>query len=153
MKYLIVLSAFLLACQNIEKIPSPQKIIPIDVTTEIQLQNDRFMLAYNNHDAKKVATEIFSSNAVIYAPNSSPVKGGVEVLEGFWKAVMESGVHKAEIKTEKATSYGDMALDVGKVMLFDKDNNLIDDAKYMVEWTKENGQWKITKDIWNSNNP
>lgn len=125
----------------------------VDATLEIQKANDRFMEAYNSHDARLVATEIFDSSASIYPPGSPVISGGAAVLESFWQAVMDSGVHEAIIKTHKATRYGDIAIDVGSVTLYDAEANIIDDAKYIVEWIKVNDAWRITKDIWNSNKP
>ena len=128
-----------------------EKPLPQNLTSEIQKANDNFMMAYNAHDAKKVATEIFAEAAVIYPPGSPPVTGGPEVLEGFWQAVMDSGIDKAEIKTTEATAYGDFAIESGSVKLYSAEGALLDDAKYVVQWKKSGDQWKILKDIWNSN--
>lgn len=124
---------------------------PIEITQEIQEANNRFMAAYESQDPIKVATEIFSDEAMVFPPGSPPVKGGTEILTGFWSAVMASGIHRADIQTTQATAYGDMAIDIGTLKLYDAEGTLLDDAKYLVEWQKENGQWKIKKDIWNSN--
>ncbi len=29
----------------------------------------------------------------------------------------------------------------------------VDKGKYIVVWKKENGDWKVWRDIWNSDNP
>ena len=115
-------------------------------------RNHAFMDLYNSGNAAGIASEIFSSQAEIYPPNSPKVHGDTEMLTGFWQAVMDMGIAKAVIQTKSATLHGDVIIDTGDVSLYAADGNQIDEAKYIVIWAKENTIWKITKDIWNSKN-
>lgn len=149
---MLTIIIFLSACQQHKIEDNSSNILTsVDVTTQIQSANNKFMTAYNSQDAHRIATEIFAADAVIYPPGSAAVSGGPDVIEGFWQAVMDAGVHKAEIKTNNATQYGNIAIDVGSVKLYDDQSNLLDEAKYIVEWIKLDDNWKIIKDIWNSN--
>ncbi len=38
-------------------------------------------------------------------------------------------------------------------LMFGADNKSLDKGKYVVVWKKQNGNWKMYRDIWNSNMP
>ncbi|MEL6987000.1 MAG: DUF4440 domain-containing protein [Bacteroidota bacterium] len=152
---LFFVTILLISCDSKKEISEMNNAVKntlegIDISNEIQQANNKFMEAYNTHDAKALAAHTFSSKATVYPPGSPPVTGGSEVIEGFWNAVMASGIDKADIKTTEAFAYGNTAIETGIVKLYDVEGTLLDDAKYLVQWKKEEGQWKIIKDIWNS---
>ena len=113
-------------------------------------RNKEFMEFYNSGDAKGIAENIFSNDAQIYPPNTPVISGNKEVIEGFWQGVMNIGIAKADIRTNTATMHGNVIIESGDVNLFAADGSQIDEAKYIVIWIKQNGNWKIFKDIWNS---
>jgi ketosteroid isomerase-like protein len=43
--------------------------------------------------------------------------------------------------------------DVGKVTLLGAGGQMIDTGKYVVVWKQEDSEWKVHRDIWNSNMP
>jgi len=49
--------------------------------------------------------------------------------------------------------HGDTAIEVSKAELYAEGDKKIDDAKYIVIWKKENGEWKLHRDIFNSSRP
>ncbi len=47
-------------------------------------------------------------------------------------------------------SYGDTAMEVGKLTLFDSGGGTLDEASYMVIWKNVDGDWLLHRDIWSS---
>jgi ketosteroid isomerase-like protein len=124
---------------------------PTDVAGEITQVNKGFMDSYNNGDAKALAGN-YATNAKLYPSNSDVIEGPA-AIEGFWNAVMKMGIKKAQMETVTAESFGNIAIEEGRYKLFAEGDHLVDQGKYIVTWTKVDGQWKIQRDIWNTNNP
>lgn len=123
---------------------------PTDVTNEITAANKEFMEAFNNGDAKAVASH-YTENGSLYPPNSD-VLTGHEAIASFWSGAMSMGVEKALLETITAEGYGDFAIEEGRYKLFAPGDILIDQGKYFVTWEKQGNEWKLAKDIWNTNN-
>ena len=47
----------------------------------------------------------------------------------------------------------DLLTEEGEVTMFTKDGQQIDKGKYLVVWKKEDGKWKLFRDMFNSNLP
>jgi ketosteroid isomerase-like protein len=139
-----------LACASIF-ILSQCSPTPSDVTSEIAKINDGFMAAYNSGDLKTLVSN-YTDQAKLY-PSNSDVVEGTQAIEGFWGAVMNMGIKKAQMETVSAQQVGNIAIEEGRYKLFVEGDIMVDQGKYLVTWEKENGQWKIARDIWNTNNP
>ena len=122
-----------------------------DVSSEIQSANDEFVKAFMSGDAQAVA-DMYTADAKLYPENSDAVKG-TEAIAKFWGGAISMGVKEVMLETVSATRYGNMAVEEGQYMLHAEGGNMIDHGKYLVTWENVNGQWKISKDIWNSSNP
>jgi hypothetical protein len=46
-----------------------------------------------------------------------------------------------------------MAHEVGKYTLMGDGDKVLDAGKYIVIWQRQDGQWKLHRDIWNSSQP
>ena len=44
-------------------------------------------------------------------------------------------------------------LETGRYELYDAQNKILDKGKYVVVWKQENGEWKLFRDIFNSDLP
>ncbi len=124
---------------------------PKNVTEDIVTANLKFTEAFNNGDTATLA-KYYTSDAKLFPPNSKEIEGQ-KAIEVFWKAVMDMGIKKAELETVSAGSCGDYALEEGHYKLYAEGDQMVDQGKYIVTWKKENGQWKLYRDIWNTSNP
>ncbi len=124
---------------------------PTDVTSEITEANKGFMEAFNNGDANALA-KYYTIDAKLY-PSNSDVIEGQEAIEGFWNAAMNMGIKKAHLETVTAEGYGDFAIEEGRYKLYAPGDIMIDHGKYFVTWKKQGNEWKLAKDMWNTNNP
>lgn len=124
---------------------------PVDVSDEIKKLNETFINSYNNGDTKTLGA-LYTENAQLF-PSNSGVLEGRQTIEGFWGAVMQMGIKKAQMETVMAQSYGNIAIEEGRYKLFVDGEVIVDQGKYIVTWEKTADQWKIRRDIWNTNNP
>ena len=66
---------------------------------------------------------------------------------------MDSGVKGAKLEVVEVEGMGQTAVEVGRYALSDAEGNVLDHGNYVVIWRKVEGQWKLHRDIWNSNVP
>ena len=94
---------------------------------------------------------VYATDAIIFPPNSEMVQGR-EAISAFWKSLMDAGM-TAKIEPAETESDGNLGVDTGKFRILGSDGKEIDHGKYVVVWKKENGAWKIYRDIWNTSVP
>ena len=93
----------------------------------------------------------YSSDAIVMPSNSEPVIG--KDILSFWGGALRMGVKDLKLDITDISGDGDIYVETGNLELFGADNKLLDRGKYIVVWKKENGNWKMYRDIWNSNLP
>lgn len=80
-----------------------------------------------------------------------PVARGRPAIAAAWKKAIDGGVKDLSLQTAEVESAGDLACETGIVRLVAKDGT-ITQARYVVVWKRENGRWKLHRDIWNAEN-
>ena len=93
----------------------------------------------------------YASDAIVMPSNSEPIKGN-DIVK-FWGSVVRMGVKDLKLNITDISGDGDVYAETGTLELFGADNKSLDKGKYVVVWKKENGNWKMYRDIWNSNLP
>ena len=146
----LLFSCFLLFMLN-SCSQSPPPVDQAAVKNAILEVDKAFVNAYNSGDAAGVAAQ-YTSDGTIMPPNGTIVQGP-DAIEGFWKTVMGMGIAKVDLQTTEVRAGEDFAIEVGKALLFTADGTQADVSKFMVWWKKEDGQWKLHRDIWNSDLP
>lgn len=120
------------------------------VKAEIRNSASRFEEEVRRGDSTAMAAH-YSSDAIVMPSNSDPVKGN-DILN-FWGSVIRMGVKDLKLNITDIYGDGDVYSETGTLELFGADNKSLDKGKYVVVWKKENGNWKMYRDIWNSNSP
>jgi ketosteroid isomerase-like protein len=110
-----------------------------------------FMAKYNKADAPGLVA-LYTRDGQIMPPNSGVVKG-VPKLKALFKSFWDAGDTVIKLDTVEVEGFGDMAYEVGKYALSGKTGKVSDQGKYIVVWKKVRGQWKLHRDIFNSNVP
>jgi ketosteroid isomerase-like protein len=121
--------------------------IATDVANEIGQANKSFMALFGN-DATALA-KLYSSTGQVLPTGSDAIEGTADIAT-FWQSVFDSGVAEAVLETLEITELGDTAVEVGRYSLIATDGQIADNGKYIVIWKKENGAWKLHRDIFNS---
>jgi len=116
----------------------------------ISKTNEAFMSALANGDAAGVAAQ-YTDDAQLLPPNADLVTGKQEiqnVMQGF----IDSGVTGLNLESTEIEGIGNKAYEVGKYTL-SVNEQVVDNGKYIVIWKKDGEQWKLHRDIFNSNIP
>jgi ketosteroid isomerase-like protein len=122
-----------------------------DVRAAIEAGNKQFLAALSRGDGAGMAA-VYGTNAQVFPPNSDIVSGS-QAIQKFWQDVVNSGVKGATLTTLEAEEQGDTAYEVGKYALTGEAGKVLDTGKYVTIWKREQGQWKLHRDIWNTNAP
>ena len=120
----------------------------MSATEGINETNRLFMDAFSAGDAEKVAG-FYTANCRFLPDNSNPVDGRTNVQE-LVQSMMDGGVSSVELITWEVEDCGDTAIEVGRVVMRGDTDELIDDGKFIVIWKKEEGGWRLHRDIVNS---
>jgi ketosteroid isomerase-like protein len=93
---------------------------------------------------------IFSKDAKIYAPNSEMVTGSAAIAAGNAEWV-SYGIE--EFSEESISFYGNEDFLIDEGIYYLSYSGIVDKGSYINIWKKENGDWKISSNIWNTDLP
>ena len=113
--------------------------------------NMEFMNACSQGDAAGVAA-LYTEDGQVMAPNSDIVTGK-EAIQGFFQAFMDMGIKSVKLETVEVESMGETAWEVGNYTLFGEGEQMMDTGKFIVIWKQVDGEWRLHRDIFNSNLP
>ena len=93
----------------------------------------------------------YASDAVVMPPNSEIVKG--KDVAGIWGGAIRMGVKSMKLNMTDVAGGGDVYAETGTYEMAGADNKTLDKGKYVTVWKKDNGSWKIYRDIRNTSMP
>jgi ketosteroid isomerase-like protein len=154
---ILIAVVFLLSCNNTAKDTTTVKDSTSkefdmgDAKKKIRENVDRFEQQIKNVDSAGMAST-YTADAWVMPPNGDVVKGND--IAGFWgSAVRMMGVKEAKINTDDVAGNEDILVETGNYELLGADKKILDKGKFLAAWKKENGEWKMFRDIWNSSMP
>jgi uncharacterized protein (TIGR02246 family) len=114
---------------------------------EISAVNRIFEEAVQRRDLERMAS-VYTANAIALPPGG-PIVQGRENIKRLWgSALEEMGVKSVKIETVDLQLVGDLACEVGRATLGLPAGP--SSVKFVVVWKKEDGQWRVHRDIWNA---
>lgn len=122
-----------------------------DVRAAIEAANGKFGAAWGAKDAAAL-TALYTANATLMPPNGARAVGSQAIL-AFWKGALPVVPPVAKLTTTEVEAHGDTAHEVGTYQMSTADGKVVESGKYIVIWKREGGQWKLHRDIWNSDMP
>jgi ketosteroid isomerase-like protein len=94
----------------------------------------------------------YTSDAKVMGPNMPSVSGR-DGITGFAGEFSRMGLKDFKLNVVDIWGNEDMVVEEGTYTMGDDKGNTVDKGKYIAIWKKENGKWKIFRDIFNSDNP
>ncbi len=129
---------------------APQQDNTDEARAGIEATNAQFMEAFSQGDAAAVVA-CYTEDAQFLPPNSEIVSGREAVQEAI-QGLIDAGIKGLRLEATEVEGHGDTAHEVGKYTMA-IDGETVDEGKYIVIWKNVDGQWKLHRDIFNSNNP
>lgn len=118
------------------------------VKKEIAANNLMFDLAVNTVDSAAMVS-LYHSEAKIY-PQGMNEMARAE-MGGMTRMLSGMGIRNAVLTTSEVLGSGDLVVETGTFQMKGANDAVVDTGKYIVVWKKEDGKWKIYRDMWNSN--
>ena len=143
------------ACNNapnpvtVEKPEKPAFNLTI-AKKEIEDVNQNFMNLLAKADSVGIAN-LYSTDARFMNAGMPAVQGRANIqklMSGF----IQTGITKVDIRLKDVFGTEELLAEEGDYTLYVKDKAIADE-KYIVLWKKEDGKWKLFRDISNSNRP
>ncbi len=119
-----------------------------DVTADIRAANERFENLFKARDAAGIAA-LYTADGMVMPPNSD-VATGHDAIGKFWRGVLDAGLTDARLETVEVQAFDDTAFEEGRYKLA-AGANVADEGKYIVVWKFGGNEWRLYRDIWNSN--
>ena len=147
-----VLIMALFSCKDPEspKVAGVQGIDMDAAGKAIAAANSRLGQALGSGDSAAVVG-VYHTEAKLLPPNT-PEWTGAGGMGSFALAGQKMGITKASLQTAELLDGGEYVIEKGAYELT-AGNNAFDKGKYIVIWKQEAGEWKLFRDIWNSDNP
>lgn len=111
----------------------------------------RWMEAFNSHDAHSLAA-LYTADAVLLPPNQ-PAVFGRDAIAATNAAFFTTGDFKIDIEALETVVDGQLAYVAGRYRMWTGDGTLVDHGKYIEIWRAVDGEWLISRDIYNSSMP
>lgn len=121
-----------------------------DAKSAIEADNTQFEEDVRKGDSVGLANH-YHADAQFLLPNSEPIgKANIAAAMG---GMLRMGIKDVKLTTTDLTGNDDMLLETGTYEMFADKNTSIDKGKFLVAWKKEDGKWKIYRDIINTSMP
>jgi uncharacterized protein (TIGR02246 family) len=121
----------------------------------IRAADSTWFTHYNAGNVDGVAA-LYADDAVLNVPGMPPARGSSAVREALAKDIANSsggGFTLTPAPTPEIGVSGDLAYIWNTFKVTDKSGATVDAGKYVTVAARKNGEWRIIRDIWNSDNP
>ena len=151
-KIFLALAALLFAAcsQPAEKDAETSTFDLAKETEWIRNELEKFRQDVKKGDTIAVAS-YYSSDAIAYPPDMEPVIK--KDLAAFWGQGIRMGVKDIQLNVTEVLGDEDMLIEIGTYEMFGDNNVVLEKGNYLSVLKKENGTWKVHRDIWNRNSP
>ena len=152
MKNLITLLVIISITTTCISCESPKKFDLGNAKKEIEEANRNFEKYVKTGDSVAFAKNCYTIDAHYMAPNL-PAIVGRNAIQTMSHQTISAGV--SEIKLHTIEMWGDEngITEEGTLEVYVKGGKLVDKGKYLVLWKKEDGMWKLHRDLFNSDMP
>lgn len=116
--------------------------------TEIKAANKELITFLTAADPVRIS-ECFTEDAK-FMMSGTPSISGKESVKSTFAGLIESGISNLNLNTIEIWGTEDLITEEGEYSLFSGDTK-VDHGKFMVLWKKEDGKWKLHRDMISSN--
>ena len=117
---------------------------------EIEEANRNFMNLVAKGDSVGLANA-YTTDAKFMSAGAPAVVGRANIQKAM-SDIVKSGITRVDLRLKEVFGTEDLIAEEGELTLYVK-NDAVAEEKYIVLWKKEDGKWKLFRDIFNSNLP
>lgn len=151
---ILLASAFIISCNNAENTGTNETGKPaFDLASakrEIEAVNKDFMDLVAKGDTIGIANLYTTDAKVMF--DGAPAALGKRSIQTVFSQILNSGVTTVDLKTIDVFGTESLLAEEGAITVYVKDM-VVAVEKSIVLWKKEDGKWKLFRDIANSNSP
>lgn len=111
----------------------------------------QFEEQFKRGDVAAMAAQ-YSPEGLVMPPNSDAIRDATDIA-AMWDEAIQAGVKELGLRISDVCGSGDYRTETGTYEMLDAHHHLVDKGKYLAVWRRENGQWKVFRDIWNTSLP
>jgi uncharacterized protein (TIGR02246 family) len=148
------LKTIVLACAVVAALAGSSRIAVAQVAgvkAAIDAANKKLGAAVAAGNAAGVAA-LYTDDATMLPPNGETVRGRA-AIEKLFQAMIAAGIKQATLTAQEVEAHRDTATEVGAYSVKDAAGKELDRGKYVVIWKQVKGEWKLHRDIFNSDLP
>jgi len=149
----IIIAAYAAGCNSTptSNVPTPASFNLDSVKAYITEMNKSYGQRFKTNDIA-FYKERYCKDAAVYCPNVPAVVGIDSIITFFY-----SGGNNTEaiIELPAGNIYGnaDLVVEEGPYNFPDGKGGSVDKGKFIALWKKEDGKWKLYREIWNTDLP
>jgi len=146
---LLLLTALIISCQSRQLSGPAKRSFSIDsVIAHILKMNESFGERFLTDDSA-FYVDRYCVDAEVYSPNMPAVKGREAIRKFFYN---DGNYKEAKIELSRGIFYGgpDYVVEDGAYNFPDGKGGSVDKGKFIAVWKKEDGTWKLYREIWNT---
>ncbi|HQR94782.1 MAG TPA: DUF4440 domain-containing protein, partial [Sediminibacterium sp.] len=121
------------------------------VKAEIAASNATYGSSFASGDSAAFVAHYTTDGCVM--PENTPKLCGAGPITAFFNGGMKMGMKDIKLTTEEVMGGPEVVVETGSYEILGDNSVSFDKGKFIVSWKKENGKWKMHRDIWNTNNP
>jgi ketosteroid isomerase-like protein len=106
-----------------------------------------WLKAFNDKDIDSMSAH-YAEDAVLLPPDAPAIFGRDAIL-ATTQEMFANGL-SIELEDLEINTENDLGYKAGRYRVFSEDGALVDRGKYIEIWTKEDGNWVLHRNIWNS---
>jgi uncharacterized protein (TIGR02246 family) len=127
------------------------EMIHENIRAVIEEADQKFMALYKQGDCAAVA-DLYSQDPVLMPPGMDFVYGK-EAIQKTFEAFRAMGIAELVFEIVEVDPCADHAIEMSRFKLLGAAGQQLDQGKYIVVWKREQGAWKLHRDIFNSSVP
>ena len=131
-----------------KKKAAPAKAKVLTPAAQISANNKALGAALAAGDAVAIG-KMYTKTAMLM-PSGMPLQKGTKAITACWQAFIGMGIKGAVLKSKEVDVLGSTAIEVGAYTLSVEGGTVVDNGKYIVVWKKDGKEWKLHRDIFNT---
>lgn len=101
----------------------------------------------------KAISRLYTDDAKLLPPGETAISGRAAILAWFEKNLRPTLPARITFSHYEIYGGGEAATSLAELEIYDGDGHIVERGKQTIVLVKQNGQWKIHRDMWSDNGP